>query len=165
MKLARKWQKNVILSQFSSIPDTDASKLSCVWEERSNKKELYSHIKSDHEVKVSRKEATVQTANAPSSPLVPLQVRPTPITPVVRNATVKTSAAGSSNVDYFLVLSQHRQTPDFDFTILTTTSATSKILQVSSEVWTSDDSNSTNQTLRRPGPRLIWEIAWYVCLC
>ena len=165
VKLARKWQKNVILAQFSSNPATDTSTLSCVRGESSQKTDLNYHIKSDHVVEDANSEATVHTANAPSSRSVPLQVRPTPVTYVGRNAKNKTSAAGSSSVDFFFVSSQIPRTFDLIIAISTTTSPSVKFLRVYSEVWTPNNSNSTNQTFRRPGPRLIWEIAWYVSSC
>ena len=139
VKLARRWRKNVILSQFASILDTDTSSLSCVWEENPSKNDFNNHMKSNHEVTYPVNEATAQTAKAPSSSLVPLQVPPTTITSVGGNAASKISAAGSLPVDFFLVSFQLTQTSDLNFTL--------------------------TATLKRPGPRLIWKIAWYVSSC
>ena len=169
--------RNVILSQFPFHPDTDSTSVSSVWDKDSRRSVLKSHIESDHDeqgpVKSDVTAKTVQasvllnsvdplqvspthrpssnsnftsgTFNYPSSPPVnPLQVLLHPVNSVGYNFTNETEGLDSFPVISLLVSSQITTLNDFN--TATTTTLTLTIFQQ----WS------------RPGPRLIWQIAWYV---
>ena len=176
-----KWPKprlrNVILSQFQFHPDTDSTSVSSVWDKDSKEYDLKSHIESDHDKRDPLKsDVTTKTVEASDLPYYvdPLQVSPIPRSSRSSKFTIGTSADPSSppvipHQVLFLPGNSNGNNSTNETDGLDDSSVISLLVSLQFTTIkgfrTATNTTSTKTIFQQwslPGPRLIWQIAWYV---